>query len=178
MTNTPDTTDFQSKLARLELLIQQAERLPASAREQTREIIQTLLDLHATGLERLLDHVADAGEVSGAIFDACATDDVVSGLLLLHGLHPLCLEDRVRQAIESVQPLLQSHGGNVELIEVEEGVVRVRLEGSCDCASSVAMLRQAVEEALIARAPDAVAVEIEGTESAHEASDRVALPVL
>ncbi len=72
------------------------------------------------------------------VLDTCAGDEVVAGLLLLHGLHPLDVETRVRQALESVRPLLRSHGGNVELLEVREGVVRLRL---CK-ATATAVLRR------------------------------------
>lgn len=178
MTNAPDASDFPAKLARLERLIQQAEHMPdPAARAQTRELIRALLDLHATGLERLLEHVADAGDAGAAVLDRCAGDDAVSGLLLLHDLHPLPLEDRVRQALERLRPLLESHGASVELLEVGAGGVRLRVEGSCGCASSAGAVRQAVEEALTALAPDAVAVEIEGSDE-PAASGRVALPLL
>lgn len=170
-----DTDDFTAKLHRLEALIHQAERLPdPAARAHAHEVVRALLDLHAAGLERLLDHVAEAGAAGAAILDACAADDVTSGLLLLHDLHPLDLEDRVRQALERVGPSLGSHGG-VELLGVDDGVVRLRLDGGCGCGSSAAAVRKVVEEALLARAPDVVAVEIEG---APAASGRVALPVL
>ena len=74
----------------------------------------------------------------------------MGGLLLLHGLHPLDLEARVRQALDKVRPYLRSHGGNVELLGVDEGVVRLRLEGSCHgCPSSAATMRQTIEEAIL-----------------------------
>jgi Fe-S cluster biogenesis protein NfuA len=166
-----DANEFDAKLRRLEGLVQQAERLPdPAARAHVRDIARALLELHATGLERLLDHVAGAGEAGGAILDACAADDVVSGLLLLHGLHPLAVEDRVRQAIERVR--------GVELLAVDDGVVRLRLGGNCGCASSAAAMRQAVEEAIFAHAPDVIAVEIEGLEAPPAASGRVALPLV
>jgi Fe-S cluster biogenesis protein NfuA len=163
---------FDAKLRRLEGLVQQAERLPDPAtRAHVRDIVQAVLDLHATGLERLLDHVAGAGEAGDVILGACAADEVVSGLLLLHGLHPLAVEDRVRQALERVR--------GVELLAVDDGVVRLRLEGSCDgCASSAAAMRQAVEEAIFAHAPDVTAVEIEGLGVTPTANGRVALPLV
>ena len=61
-----------------------------------REIVQAVLDLHGAGLERILGHLADAGD-RRRVLDACARDEVVGGLLLLHGLHPLDLEERVLQ---------------------------------------------------------------------------------
>jgi Fe-S cluster biogenesis protein NfuA len=88
----------------------------------------------------------------------------------------------VRQALDKVRPHLRSHGGDVELLGVVRGVVRLRMVGSCDgCPSSAAALRQAVEEAVAATAPDAAGVEVEGTTNGRVAaagSQRIALPVL
>ena len=75
-----------------------------------------MIELHGAGLERILDKLADAGDAGLALIDALAEDDLVGSILLLHGLHPLDLETRVRQALDKVRPLLRSHGGNVELL--------------------------------------------------------------
>lgn len=177
----PDGNDVQEKLHRLELLVRQAERLPdPAARDHARELVQALLDLHAAGLERLLGHVAAAGESGDAILGACTADDEVSGLLLLHGLHPVSLEDRVRQALGQVRPFLRSHGGTVELLGTEDGVVRLRFDGGCGCGSSTAAVRNAIEEAVYGRAPDVAAVEIEGLEEVPESNGaaRFALPLV
>jgi Fe-S cluster biogenesis protein NfuA len=54
-----------------------------------------------------------------------------------------------------VRPYLESHGGNVELLGIEEGVVRLQLQGSCSgCPSSAVTLKLAVEEAIHKAAPD------------------------
>jgi Fe-S cluster biogenesis protein NfuA len=184
MTNTLDVREFQSRLQRLDVLLREVERFgDPEAQEQTRELVQAVLDLHAAGLERLLEHLGAAGEAGAAVLDACARDDVVAGLLLLHGLHPLDVETRVRQALEGVRPHLRSHGGNVELLEVRDGVVRLRLVGNCDgCPSSAVTMRQTVEEAILGKAPDVIAVEVEGMmEPIPErvnSQARVALPVV
>ena len=70
---------------------------------------------------------------------------------------------RVEQALESVRPYLGSHGGDVELLEVsDEGVVRLRLLGSCDgCPSSSVTLKLAVEGAIEAAAPEVTTIEVE-----------------
>jgi Fe-S cluster biogenesis protein NfuA len=164
MTHTLDAREFQAGLQRLDVLLREVERFPDPAvATHARAVVRAVLDLHAAGLGRLLDHLGEAGEAGRAVLDACAGDEVVAGLLLLHGLHPLGVEERVRQALESVRPYLRSHGGNVELVEVNEGVVRLRLQGSChSCPSSALTMRQTVEEAIVARAPDVTAVEVEG----------------
>jgi Fe-S cluster biogenesis protein NfuA len=104
---------------------------------------------------------------------------VVGGLFLLHGLHPLGVEDRVRQALEGVRPYLRSHGGNVELLGVSDGVVRLRLNGSChSCPSSAVTMQQTIEEAIYGKAPEVTAVEVEGAPEAEDGRARMALPLV
>ena len=81
----------------------------------------------------------------------------------MYGLHPLPLETRVLQALEKVKPHLASHGGDVELLAINEGVVRLRLRGSCKgCPSSAATLKLAIEATIYEVAPDIVSIEAEG----------------
>jgi Fe-S cluster biogenesis protein NfuA len=164
MTASLDSKEFQARLQRLDALLQQVERWPhAAAQAQAREIVQAVLDLHEAGLERILGYLTAAGEAGAAVLDACVRDEVAAGLLLLHGLHPLELEARVRQALEEVRPRLRSHGGDVELLSIHDGIVRLRLEGNCNgCPSSAVTMRQTVEEAILGKAPDAAAIEVEG----------------
>jgi Fe-S cluster biogenesis protein NfuA/nitrite reductase/ring-hydroxylating ferredoxin subunit len=104
---------------------------------------------------------------------------LVSHLLLLHGLHPLDVETRVVQALEEVRPYLQSHGGNVEFLGVEEGVARLRMQGSCDgCPSSAMTLKLAIEEAVMKAAPDLDGIEAEGVAEPEPAPNIVAGPTL
>jgi Fe-S cluster biogenesis protein NfuA len=163
MTDTFDGRAFQARLQRLDALLQGVERLhDPTARAQTHEIVQTLLELHGVGLQRILGHMADAGEGGADALDACARDEVAGGLLLLHELHPLGVEERVLLALEQVRPYLKSHGGNVELLDITDGIAMLRLEGSCHgCPSSAVTMKQTIEEAILGRAPDIVAVEVE-----------------
>ncbi len=157
--------EFQERLGRVEELIAALEAAPEPAvRDQVRELIQTLLDLHGTGLERVLSVVYDSGIEGAAVIDELGRDQLVSGLLLLHGLHPLDLETRVRAAIEEVQPRLGLHGGSVELLGVTaEGRVQLKLQGNChECPSSRLTLRFSIEEALYAAAPDLTGLDVEG----------------
>jgi Fe-S cluster biogenesis protein NfuA len=164
MTNTLESREIPARLERLDVLLKDVEACAdPAARARTREILQTVLELHAAGLERILGHLAAGGEAGAAIRDACAGDELVAALLLLHGLHPLDLETRVLQALDQVRPYLRSHGGNVELIGVSDGVARLRLVGSCHgCPSSAITMRQTIEEAILGKAPDVIAIEVEG----------------
>lgn len=153
------------------------------AQQRVQELIGTVLELYGAGLERVLGIVSDAGDVALPIRDALLDDGVVSSLLLIHGLFPISLEERVIEALDSVRPFLASHGGNVEFLGVDEGVARLRLEGSCNgCPSSAATLENALKEAIDATAPDLLGLEVEGVvglaEDAGESEGGLSLPVV
>jgi Fe-S cluster biogenesis protein NfuA len=157
--------EFQKQLGRVEELIAALEKVPdPKVAGQIRELIQTLLELHGSGLERILSVVYDSGSEGATVIDDLGQDRLVSGLLLLHGLHPLDLEARVRKALEEVKPRLGQHGGSVELVEVrEDGAVRIKLEGNCSgCPSSRVTLHSTIEEELYAAAPDITSLEVDG----------------
>jgi Fe-S cluster biogenesis protein NfuA/nitrite reductase/ring-hydroxylating ferredoxin subunit len=138
------------------------------AREAADELVGTVMDLYGAGLERIFSALADGDSSALTVRDRLANDPVVAGLLLIHDLHPVGLEDRVAAALESVRPYLQSHSGDVELLGFEGGVVRLRLKGSCDgCPSSASTLELAIEQALEEAAPDLTGIEVEGVVSAQ-----------
>lgn len=158
--------EFQQRFGKIEGLIQDIERMAdPAAQSRTKELVQALLDLHSTSLQRMLEIIYQTGAVGQAIIDDLGRrDELVSSLLILHGLHPLDLETRVRQALDKLRPYMGSHGGNVELLDVTaEGVVKLRLEGSCHgCPSSHVTLKYAIEEEIYKAAPDVVALQVEG----------------
>ena len=114
-------------MEQIEGLIQKIENLPdPAARASAVALVQALMEFHGAGLERMMEIIGESGEGGYAVFDSFAKDDLVGSLLLLYGLHPLPLETRVTQALDKVRPYLDSHGGNVELLGVDDGVVRLR----------------------------------------------------
>ncbi len=156
---------FQKRVRRVEGLIQDMQKLPdPSARAMAKDLAQSLMDLHGTGLERMLDLIYESGPGGQAMIDSLGQDGLVGSLLLVHGLHPFPLDMRVARALEKVRPYLGSHGGNVELLGVTpDGVVRLRLEGSCHgCPSSRVTLKYAIEDGIYAAAPDVTSIEVEG----------------
>ena len=175
-----DDEGLQERVTRMEALLGEIETLSdPNARSKAAEVVGVLLELYGEGLARMMEVVAE-GEERERAFDAFAEDELVSHLLLLHGLHPLDLETRVVRALEEVRPYLLSHGGNVELLGVEEGVARLRMQGSCSgCPSSTVTLRLAIEEAIQKTAPDLEGIEAEGVaEEPKPAPTIVAGPTL
>jgi len=79
-------------------------------------------------------------------------------------LHPSSLEARVEGALAKVRPFLGRHGGDVELLGIDDalGAVKLRLLGSCDgCPSSAATLQGAVEVAILEAAPEVTRIVVE-----------------
>jgi Fe-S cluster biogenesis protein NfuA len=133
------------------------------AQARVQELVGTVLELYGAGLERILGVIADAGEGAIHIRNALLDDGVVASLLLIHGLYPIPLEERIAEAVESVRPFLASHGGGVEILSVEDGVARLRLQGSCNgCPASASTLEHALKEAIEEAAPDLLSLEVEG----------------
>jgi Fe-S cluster biogenesis protein NfuA len=155
--------EFQQRIQKVDALVRKVETLAdAEARATALELFQTIMDLHGAGLERMMEIVFDGGGSGGELIDKLARDDLVASLLLLYGLHPLDLETRVIEALDRVGPSLKSHGANVELLGVRDGVVRVRIgKSSNGCGSSAQALKQAVGEAIYDKAPDIAGLEVE-----------------
>ncbi|MGI8574335.1 MAG: NifU family protein [Egibacteraceae bacterium] len=156
-----------------ELLDQIAERDEVAA-ELTEELVRALMTLYGAGLERILDRLYAADPA--ALYRATA-DPLVSGLLMLHDLHPDDTTARVEEALEGVRPYLASHGGGVQLLGVTDGVAHLRLEGSCDgCGSSRVTLQYAVEGAVLEAAPEVGRIEVEGMDDAPLAAGNGLIP--
>ena len=155
--------EARERVARVESLLEQIDAIgDRRARETAIASVQALLDLYGEGLARIVGHVAEQCERADEerLASALAGDELVSHLLMLHGLHPDDVKRRVEFALESVRPYLQSHGGNVALVGVTGGTVRLRLQGSCHgCPSSAATLRTTVEDAILEAAPEIFRVE-------------------
>jgi Fe-S cluster biogenesis protein NfuA len=162
-------TDAEARelAARLEHQLEALEALPPAATDA----VATLLELYGEGLARIVARVPG---------DALAGDELIGHLLMVHGLHPAPLEQRVQTALDGVRPYLRSHGGEVDLLGVRDGVVRLRLQGSCSgCPSSRTTLELAVEEAIRNAAPEVEAIEAEDAPTivASAAYDTCPLPM-
>lgn len=125
------------------------------AREQGEELVRLLMAFYGAGLARVMELAPDHAE-------RLAGDPLVGSLLVLHGLHPVDTETRIRKALDGVRPYLGSHGGGVHFVGVEDDVARLRLEGSCDgCPSSTVTVTLAIEKALLEAAPEIARVHVE-----------------
>jgi Fe-S cluster biogenesis protein NfuA len=155
----PRRGEFRLQTERVEKL---AARLESAGDPEIRatalDLVQSVVELHGAALQRLVDSLArtPAGQ---QILSEALENDLVSSMLLLHNLHPDDIETRVLRGIEKARPYLKSHGGDVELAAVRDGIVHLRLHGTCgSCPSSSLTLKNAVEDALFEVAPDIVEI--------------------
>jgi len=70
------------------------------------------------------------------------------------------MKEKVEAAIDKVRPMLQRDGGDVELVEIEGGVVKVRLQGACaGCPMSQMTIKNGIERFLKQEVPEVKSVE-------------------
>jgi hypothetical protein len=142
---------WQAAGARIDSLIAASASAGPVARDRAEELVRLVADLYGAGLERLLDLLHEHGALTDEAMEAVAGDELVAGLLLVHGLHPYDVSTRIERALS---------GQDVELLEVTaDGVARLRMPAGC--ASSSAARRSAVEAAIEAVAPEVTAIEVD-----------------
>lgn len=160
------------------------ERLEAVAGPEARavahDLVGAVMEMYEAGLVRVLEVLEEAGEPASDAREALISDGVFGSLLLIHDLYPVALETRVAEALESVRPYMESHGGDVELLGIEDDIVKLRLVGHCKtCAASASTLELAIKQALDEHAPDLAGMDVIGLEEAtHEAPAGPVLPVI
>jgi Fe-S cluster biogenesis protein NfuA/nitrite reductase/ring-hydroxylating ferredoxin subunit len=161
-------------IARVQELTGRLEDLDDPAcRSLAEELTSAVVQMYGAGLERIVDLVDEGTR------DALAQDDLVAGLLMIHDLYPVPIEERVAQALDTVRPYMESHGGNVELLGIEDGIAKLRLAGSCkSCRASSSTLELAVRQALEEAAPDLLGMDVEGIVEEEEEVTGVALPMV
>jgi Fe-S cluster biogenesis protein NfuA/nitrite reductase/ring-hydroxylating ferredoxin subunit len=158
-----ELVDLRAVGERIEVLLEASASGGAVHRQRAEEMVGLVTDLYGAGIERILEIFDSAGLLDDRMVGALVDDELVASLLLVHGLHPYSVDQRVEAALERVRPYLGSHGGDVELLGVDDdGVVRLRLLGSCDgCPSSAVTLQLAVEGAVEDAAPEITGIEVE-----------------
>lgn len=173
----PQRGEFRLQTERVEKLaakLQNADN--PEIRTTALDLVKSVIELHGAALQHLLEVLSKTPEGEHVLNEALK-DDLVASMLLLHGLHPDDIETRILQGIENVRPYLKSHGGDVEFAGVRDGIVHLRLHGSCgSCPSSSITLKSAVEDALFEAAPDIVEIIAENADvEPHSNSNLVVL---
>lgn len=138
-------------------------------KDTAEELVRLLVEMYGDGLRRIVELVH---ERDPELVHQLTADELVESLLMLHDLHPLDVDTRVRQALDKVRPYLGSHAGGVDYLGIDErGIVHLRLEGSCNgCPSSTLTVRMAIEGAIEDAAPEIAGIDVEGMAAEEPAS--------
>jgi Fe-S cluster biogenesis protein NfuA/nitrite reductase/ring-hydroxylating ferredoxin subunit len=156
--------EFDEAVAQLGTLVETLER---DGDERALLLLQLMDAVHRPGLELIVDGRLD--------------DPVALALLMMYDLAPVDEQMEAEEALDEIRPYIESHGGGLELVDVQDGVVSVRMHGSCNgCAASAMTLRRGVEEKLRERLSwfkEVVALDPEGNE-AEAGNGAASLPLL
>lgn len=165
MSSHDERLEFDAVLPRIAEL---AEVLTTHDDPSTAATAEELLDwidvFHANGVGRLVEMIREwRGDI---LLESLHADPIASSLLDAYGLGSgTDIESArvyVQAALAEVRPYLHSHGGDMEVVSIEDGVVRLKLHGSCDgCTGADATIIDQVERALQTHWVDYRRVEVE-----------------
>jgi Fe-S cluster biogenesis protein NfuA/nitrite reductase/ring-hydroxylating ferredoxin subunit len=143
-----DEAAFQAATQHLDELVQRFDALPLpELRDQVFDLLQTVDAIHRMGLSHLVALLGQEGRAE--FFERAADDPIVRTLLLLYDMLPSDEIDQVETALSMIRPYIHSHGGQIEVLGVADGVVHLRLSGACQgCAGQAMTLQRGIVAAL------------------------------
>jgi Fe-S cluster biogenesis protein NfuA len=162
-----NNSEFQARAEELDRLVERVSALADSeARTAALELLQSSMDLHGAALSRMVEVLSQSGEAGRNLLAKLGSDPLICGLLVLYGIHPVSLEDRINRSLEKLGPQLRKQNAAVELVSINEGVVRIRITGaSHGCGSSPDTLKSIAQQTILEAAPEVVEIIVEGLPS-------------
>jgi hypothetical protein len=166
-----DTGQFQDRMQRVEELIAAIqEHANPVVRASAVELVRALLDIHRAGIADMLEQIVCQGEPGQTILNELLQNDLVSRLLLLHGLHPVDLQTRLQRALEQARARLHTFGADAEFTQVTHEVVALRVRGGSED------VHRLLEQAFLHAAPDVLRIEFVNDDI--QASKFLSLPLV
>lgn len=120
--------------------------------QRVEELVHRLVTLYGDGLGQLVGHVRAEGALGPSLEARLCADELVSSLLVLHGLHPRSPLERIERALDALRPRLGNRRVVLKGVD-EDGTARLRVEDDG--------IEELVRETVEAAAPDLAAVAIE-----------------
>jgi len=160
MTPVLEHVDLQDLAKRVDSAVEAVRELKGEAREKALILKTAIEEFHRSALTRVIQLLKADPRGKELLFEMIDEPEIFA-MLSMHGLLRPDLATRVRRVIDDVRPYMQSHGGDVDLLEVTADTVKLRLTGSCNgCSQSAVTLRNGVEEALRESVPEIVHIEV------------------
>ena len=158
----PNSTvdDFAVLAERADVALNSVEKLDPGPRREALALKGAIEEFHKHGLVKIVRHLKQ--DPRGLeLLRELAVDPAVYALFSMHGILRDGVTARVSRAVEDSRAYMQSHGGDVEFVRVEDGIAFIKLHGSCNgCSMSSVTLRNTVEQAVREAVPEITAVEV------------------
>lgn len=152
--------DFETLAERVDQSMNEVRKLDEDGQAKAMKLKAAIEDFHKFGLTKIVQHLKADPHGKALLFEL-VDEPSVHALFAMHGIVRADLTTRVSRVIDMVRPYMQSHGGDVELVEVNADTVFVKLHGACNgCSMSAVTLRNGVEEALKEHVPEVTNVEV------------------
>ena len=147
-----DEARLRAESAQLEHLLDELRELvPPPAWSRIEDVLRRVVALYGAGLAHALAHARSAGAAPVQLDRLVGDDELLASLLVLHGLHPLSAEDRIRRVLDDVQIRLALPAGAIELVAIVDGVAELHARapgtGGLSAPSVLGMVRRALEAA-------------------------------
>jgi Fe-S cluster biogenesis protein NfuA/nitrite reductase/ring-hydroxylating ferredoxin subunit len=147
--STTNEVDFETLAKAVDDAHQEVQTLDDEAREAAEQLQAAIEGFHRPALVHIVRTLRADPRGKELLFQL-VDEPSVRSVLALHGIIRADPLTRATTALQSVRPYLQSHGGDVELVELDGPTAVVRLHGSCNgCSMSAVTLREGVEQALV-----------------------------
>lgn len=145
----PEIVGFEQRAAAVDDALTAVNELDAAPKKAAIALKDAVEAFHRDALVHMVKTLKDDPNGKALLFEL-VDDPAVRAVLGLHGIIRADPMTRANVALQDVRPYLQSHGGDVDLVKIEDGAAFVRLQGSCNgCSMSAVTLREGVEEALV-----------------------------
>ena len=152
--------DFEELAQSVDQAMEEARKLQEPDRAVAKRLKEAVEALNKHILVKIVRHLKSDERGKELLFEL-VDDHAVRAAFMMHGIIKPDLTMRASQVLELVKPYMQSHGGDVELVKVENNTAYIRLHGSCNgCSLSSVTLRNGVEEALKEHVPEITDIEV------------------
>jgi Fe-S cluster biogenesis protein NfuA len=160
----PDT--LEQLASRIDRAAATVDKLDHQARDSAHELQHAIEAFHKEALTRMVRRLKDDPRGKELLFEM-VDDPLIYALFVRHAIVRPNIIMRVSRVLDLARPYIRSHGGDVELVEVRDNVVYVRLHGSCNgCSLSAVTLRNEIEAALRNNIPEITGVQVVAAEAA------------
>ena len=170
--STPSLETFLQDIAALETIFEHWDENQINALRSYKKSVD---ELHKEALRRLIVHLKTDPKALSLLKEA-VEDEVVYAVFRHFELIKPSLQERVEAALETIRPMLASHGGDVELISIQPpDKVEVKFLGACDgCPASMLTFTAGVKKAIEEACPEITKIEqIKGLSAVSETDERV-----